>query len=192
MIELTYPFSEEAVRALKAGDEVLLNGTICTGRDRLHKYLAEGGTMPTQVLRDGGVYHCGPVVVREGDGWKITSAGPTTSSRENAYMDKVIRSTGLRIIIGKGGMNEQTQKACAELGCVYLQAVGGAAALLASRIRQVKEVHFLDEFGAAEAAWVLEVKGLPAVVGIDTHGNSLYTQIKADSLAKLKELSAHA
>jgi fumarate hydratase class I len=118
---------------LKLGDEVLISGVIHTGRDAVHKYLHEGGMLPDGVsFRDGILYHCGPVVLKQEDGsWKATAAGPTTSTREEPYQWQVIRDFGLRGVIGKGGMGDKTLAACKEYGCVYLHAVGGAAQVLA-------------------------------------------------------------
>jgi len=188
MNELRYPFSEEAVRALRAGEVVRIFGRVFTGRDRLHKHLAEGGACPV-ALRDGALYHCGPVVVPQGSGWRVVAAGPTTSAREEPYMAEVIARHGVRLIIGKGGMGAATQAACARHGCVYVQAVGGAAALLAQRVRRVEGVHFLETFGATEALWQLEVESFEAVVGIDTHGRNLFDEVKASSGEVLRRLT---
>ena len=187
MSDLCYPFCEEAVRALSAGDVVRVSGRLYTGRDRLHKHLAEGGACPVS-LRDGALYHCGPVVVPQDGGWRVVAAGPTTSAREEPYMAKIIERYSVRVIIGKGGMGAATNMACARYGCVYLQAVGGAAALLAQRIRRVEGVYFLDAFGATEAMWQLDVEAFEAVVGIDTHGRDLFGEIRASSGEVLKRL----
>lgn len=185
MKRLVYPFAEKTVRDLRAGEEVLISGQIVTGRDRLHKYLFEGGNPPVS-LKDGAMYHCGPVVTP--DGSRIIAAGPTTSSREEPYTADIIRKHGLRLIIGKGGMGKRTLEACAECGCAYLQTVGGAAALLAKTVTAVKGVCFLEDFGPAEAMWILEVKDMPAVVGMDSHRTSLFEQIKEKSLYNLSKL----
>jgi fumarate hydratase class I len=189
MTKLTFPFTEEKIRALKMGDEVLISGVIFTGRDAVHKYLHEGGQLPAGVsLRDGILYHCGPVVMKQEDGsWKATAAGPTTSIREEPYQWQVIRDFGLRGVIGKGGMGDRTLAACKEHGCVYLHAVGGAAQVLAERIKQVRNVYLMEKFGAPEAIWEFEVEDFPAVVTIDAHGNSLHREILAKSRAALAE-----
>ena len=118
MTKLSFPFTEEKIRALKVGDEVLISGVVFTGRDAVHKYLHEGGQLPPGVhLRDGILYHCGPVVMKQADGsWKATAAGPTTSIREEPYQAQVIRDLELRGVIGKGGMGERTLAACKESG----------------------------------------------------------------------------
>lgn len=189
-VDMVYPFREDAVRALKVGTIVRVSGVVYTGRDRLHKYLAEGGRVPVE-LRDGAMFHCGPVMLREPSGaWRTVAAGPTTSIREEPYMAQVIERFGVRLIIGKGGMGAATREACQRYGCVYLQTAGGAAALLAQRIKKVRGVHFLAEFGATEALWELEAEGIAAVVGIDAHGQSLYDEVSRTSHAQLAALLA--
>lgn len=183
MIHLTPPFTEEKIRALKVGDEVEISGVLYTGRDAVHKYLYEGGALPQEVnLRDGILYHCGPVVMRdEQGGWKVTAAGPTTSIREEPYQWRIIRDFGLRGVIGKGGMEGKTLKACQEHGCVYFHAVGGAAQVLAECVRKVRNVHLLEKFGAPEAIWEFETERFPVVVTMDSHGVSMHDTIYQSS-----------
>jgi fumarate hydratase subunit beta len=187
MTKLSFPFTEKKIRALKVGDEVLISGVVFTGRDAVHKYLHEGGKLPPEVkLRDGILYHCGPVVMKQLDGsWKATAAGPTTSIREEPYQGQLIRDFGIRGVIGKGGMGDRTLAACKEYGCVYLHAVGGAAQVLAECIKKVRNVYFYEKFGAPEAIWEFEVVDFPAVVTIDSHGNSLHKDVLAMSQAEL-------
>lgn len=181
------PLSEETVRGVRVGDLVTLTGTLFTGRDAAHHFLAAGGEAPCD-LRQGVVYHCGPVVVRVGDHWRVTAAGPTTSIREEPFMATLIRRFALRAVIGKGGMGEATRQACRETGCIYLHAVGGAAQVLADAIRQVRGVHLLERFGAPEAIWELSVDQFPAVVTMDTHGNSLHAEVEKRSRQHLAAL----
>ncbi len=187
MTNLSFPFTEDKIRALKVGDEVLISGVVFTGRDAVHKYLHEGGALPPGVnLRDGILYHCGPVVLKDAHGkWKATAAGPTTSIREEPYLAQIIRDFGLRGVIGKGGMGERTLAACRDYGCVYLHAVGGAAQVLAECIQSVRGVYLMEEFGAPEAIWEFEVADFPAVVTMDAHGHSLHQEILARSQAEL-------
>ena len=188
MIKLNYPFSEAAVRALKAGDAVSVNGIVRTGRDRFHKHFADGGKLPCD-FRDGALFHCGPVVVKNPDDtWRVVAGGPTTSVRENPYEPAFIEQTGVRLIIGKGGMDDRTLDACAKCGAVYLQAVGGAAAVTAHAIKRVRNVYFLDEFGAAEACWEFEVEDFRCVVAMDSHGTSLFARVAAESGKPLEAL----
>jgi fumarate hydratase class I len=187
MISLTTPISEHAVRALKVGDEVVITGTLFTGRDAVHKYLHDGGQLPAGINLKGGIlYHCGPVIIKDEKGnWKCVAAGPTTSIREEPYQWQVIRDLGLRGVIGKGGMGDKTLEACKQHGCVYLHAVGGAAQVLAECIKRVPNVYMMEQFGAPEAIWEFEVVGFPAIVTIDAHGNSLHKDIFAASQAEL-------
>ena len=187
MIKLSFPSTEEKIRALKVGDEVLISGVIHTGRDAVHKYLHDGGALPPGVtLRDGILYHCGPVMMKQADGSYIcTAAGPTTSIREEPYQWQVIRDHGLRGVIGKGGMGAKTQAACKEFGCVYLHAIGGAAQVLAECIKKVRNVYMMEQFGAPEAIWEFDVENFFAVVTMDSHGNSLHRDVLAASRAEL-------
>ena len=188
MIELRYPFYERQVRALKAGDAVSITGPVHTGRDRFHKYFADGHPIDVD-FRDGALYHCGPVIVRDGDGWAVKAAGPTTSVRENPYEPAFIAASGVRLIIGKGGMDAATLAAMGKYGCVYIQAVGGAAAVSAAALRRVTGVSYLEEFGAAEACWHFDA-GFTGVVAMDTHGRSLFAEVERDSRARLAALLA--
>lgn len=189
MTSLEYPFTEDAVRALTAGEAVSINGLILTGRDRLHKYFADHGALKTD-FRDGALYHCGPVVVREDGVWRVKAAGPTTSVRENPYESEFIAKTGVRVIIGKGGMDARTLAAMRKYGCVYVQAVGGAAALSAAAVRRVAGVDYLDEFGAAEACWHFEVRNFSGIVAMDAHGRSLFDRVRESSHRRLAGLLA--
>lgn len=187
MKRLEAPFTDEKIRQLKVGDEILISGTVFTGRDAVHKYLHEGGKLPPGVsLQNGIIYHCGPVVVKdEKNEWKVVAAGPTTSIREEPYQGQVIKEFGVRGVIGKGGMGDRTSAACKEFGCVYLHAIGGAAQVLAECITKVRNVYFLKEFGSPEAIWELEVKDFPVVVTMDSHGGSLHKEVFNSSAAEL-------
>ena len=187
MIHLTAPFTKEKMLALKVGDPVEISGTLYTARDAVHKYLHDGGELPAEIkLRDGILYHCGPVVMQDEQGrWKVTAAGPTTSIREEPYQAGIIQQLGLRGVIGKGGMGERTLAACKEHGCVYLHAVGGAAQVLAECVKAVRNVFFLEKFGSPEAIWEFEVEKFPAFVTMDAHGNSLHKEVFAASQAEL-------
>ena len=189
MTRLTYPFRERDVRQLKAGEAVSVSGLVFTGRDRFHKHFSEGGRLPAD-FRDGALFHCGPVVVKKDGAWRVVAAGPTTSLRENPYEPAFIRASGVRLVIGKGGMDAVTLAACGRHGCVYLQAVGGAAALAAACVTRVAGVHFLEEWGAAEACWAFEMADFPCVVAMDTHGTSLFDAVAKASAARLAQPGA--
>lgn len=188
---LNLPLSASDAAGLKAGDMVLLNGTIVTGRDRVHKYLVENKPKKEDLpfdLAGAVLYHCGPVMKKTESGYQVVAAGPTTSMRVEMYEADVIRQYGLRGVMGKGGMGEKTLKALQEAGCVYFQTIGGAAAYLADRIVKTIGSWKLDEFGTTEAMWILEVKDFPAIVTMDSHGNSLHKEIEEISLQKFNQL----
>lgn len=187
MKTIEYPFAKAAIAELKAGDQVRISGVVYTGRDRLHAYLHKGGQSPVN-LRDGAIFHCGPVVVQQAGGWVVKAAGPTTSIREEPFMAGIIQKHGVRVIIGKGGMGRNTRRACRENCCVYVQAVGGAAGMLAGKVERVRAVHMMQEFGSAEAMWELVVRDLPGVVTMDSHGNSLHDKVLRSSGRALKAL----
>ena len=170
VVHLRTPLREADVRKLKVGDVVLLDGIVFTGRDAVHKYLHDGGELES--IRDGVIYHCGPVMLKEGGEYRVVAAGPTTSIREEPYQADIIKRFGIKAVIGKGGMGPKTQKACQENACVYLHAIGGAAQIYAQCVERVLSVR-LEEFGSPEAVWELEVKNFPAVVTIDSNGNNL-------------------
>ena len=172
--QLQLPLSEEEVRALEVGDNVLLSGILYTGRDAVHKMLVSNPERFPVSLKDSAIYHCGPIVVKKNGEWRITAAGPTTSARTEPYVSDVIQNFGVRAFIGKGGLGEKTLGACKEYGCVYLSAVGGCAQVLAKSIINVRNVYFYEEFGPPEAVWELEVKDFPAIVTMDSHGKTLH------------------
>lgn len=189
MSKLETPLKEKEVRKLKIGDLVEISGEIITGRDRAHAYLCEKKRELPISLKGAVLYHLGPIVKKEKKEWKIVSAGPTTSIREEPYESKVIQDYGVRAIIGKGGMGEKTQKALKKYGAVYLSATGGIAATLASHITKVLGVYKLEEFGSPEAIWHLKIKDFPVIVTMDSKGNSLYKKIQNNSYKKLKKLT---
>ena len=193
MVRLSYPFDEKRIRALKAGDAVSISGRLYTGRDKFHQYFAGGGALPVD-FHDGALYHCGPVCVpacepREPSAFTVVSAGPTTSVRENSYEPDFIARSGVRIIIGKGGMDAKTLGAMKQHGCVYVQAIGGAGALYAAAVKKVAGVSLLSEFGAAEAVWHFDVEDFRGVVAMDAHGRSLFAETERLSLEKLERIS---
>jgi fumarate hydratase class I len=181
-VALRAPITEEQVRSLKVGDVVLLSGRAYTGRDAVHHHLMKHE--PPVDLRGGVLYHCGPVVAKDGNGWRVTAAGPTTSIREEPYQADVITRYGVRAVIGKGGMGAKTLGALREAGAVYLNAIGGAAQFYARTITSVDGVSLL-EFGTPEAMWHLTIDNFPAIVTMDAHGNSLHKDVEESSAHEL-------
>jgi fumarate hydratase class I len=187
-VALQAPIDDEQVRSLKVGDVVLISGRVFTGRDAVHSHLMKHD--PPVDLRGSVLYHCGPVVVKEGDRWRVTAAGPTTSIREEPYQGEIIKRYGVRAVIGKGGMGAKTLAALKEHGAVYLNAIGGAAQFYARTIERVDDVSLM-EFGTPEAMWHLTVKDFPAIVTMDAHGNSLHKDIEQESGQHLEALIAN-
>ena len=182
---LRAPITEEEVRELKVGDVVLISGDMYTGRDAVHAHLMQHDP---PVSLDGAVlYHCGPVVLQNGN-YKIKAAGPTTSIREEPYQGHIIKRYGVRAVMGKGGMGAKTLAAMKEFGAVYLNAIGGAAQYYAKCIDEVIDVNLL-EFGIPEAMWHLRVTDFPAIVTMDAHGNSLHADVEQASALILEKLA---
>src|SRR5579872_5301117 len=177
-VVLTPPLTEEMVRALRVVDVVLVSGEIYTGRDAVHAHLMKNP--PPVDLHGAILYHCGPVMLKEGDRWTVKAAGPTTSSREEPYQADVIRRYGVRAIIGKGGMGAKTLAALKECGAVYLNGIGGAAQYYARTVEQVLGVHLM-EFGIPEAMWHIRVRNFAAIVTMDAHGNSLHADVEQET-----------
>jgi tartrate/fumarate subfamily iron-sulfur-dependent hydro-lyase beta chain len=174
------PVSEQDVRKLQAGDTVYLTGILYTARDEAHmrvlEWKREGRELPVR-FDQGALYHCGPIMKKEGEGWKIVAAGPTTSSRMNTLEAEFIDKTGTRLIIGKGGMNKAVGEVMKKYGAAYLAFTGGAAVLAAQRVRMVNGVFWLD-LGMPEAVWVLDAEEFgPLTVGMDAAGRSLFEDV---------------
>src|SRR6202790_4223599 len=184
-VVLTPPLTESQMRALKVGDLVLINGEMFTGRDNVHAYLMHN---PPPVDLIGCVlYHCGPVMLKQGEEWKVKAAGPTTSIREEPYQADVIKKYGVRAVIGKGGMGAKTSAALKEFGAVYLNGIGGAAQYYARTVEKVLGVELM-EFGIPEAMWHIRVKNFAAIVTMDAHGNSLHADIEKSTGESLEAL----
>ncbi len=173
------PLSEKDVRSLSIGDVIFLSGIIVTARDVAHKrmveYLEAGKPLPVN-LEGGVIYHCGPIVRARNNELEVVSAGPTTSFRMEAFEPIVIDKLKVRMIIGKGGMGNNTIEAMRQHGAVYAAFPGGAGILAASMIKRVVKVEWMD-LGVPEALWILEVdKFGPLIIAIDSHGRSLYVR----------------
>lgn len=190
-VVLTMPLKEEDMRSLKVGDVIYLTGHIFTARDMGHlkiRQLLEKGEELPKNFAGSAVFHAGPVCLKNNDGsWRLNVVGPTTSIRMEPYADMVGR-LGIRAVIGKGGMGQDTLDACEKYGYVYLQAAPGCAAKLAQGIRSIYDVTWF-EMGMPEALWDLEaVEFGPLVVAMDTHQNSIYKKLKENAMQKLEEI----
>jgi len=176
------PISEEDVRKLKVNDVLYVSGTIVTARDEAHKKALElhreGKELPLN-LEGLAVFHCGPIVKKEGDKWVVVAAGPTTSTRMDQFEDEFIGAFKVRVVIGKGGMGKRTTEAMKKYGAVYGAFTGGAGVLAAKAVKNVRTVEWLQELGMPEALWVFEVEEFgPLTVAIDSHGNNIFEDVK--------------
>ncbi len=190
----TTPLTEDQVRKLKVGDVIYITGKVALARDEAHERalkLAESGEPLPIDFAEHVLYHAGPIVQKTEDGkWKIIAAGPTTSSRMELFEDEFIERFKVRVIIGKGGMGDRTLAALQKHGAVYASFTGGCGALAATSIKEVLEVHWID-LGTPEALWVLKVENFgPLVVGMDSHGNSLYKKVNEDAKNNLEAILA--
>ena len=182
MIRLTTPLTIDKVKALKAGDQVLLSGTIYTGRDAAHKRLVElvkqGKDLPFDP-KDQIIYYVGPTPAKPGQ--IFGSGGPTTSGRMDAYAPTML-SLGLRGMIGKGYRNDSVKEAMHTYNGVYFGAIGGAGAYISQCVKQAKVIAFEDL--GAEAIRELYVEEFPLTVVIDCEGNDLYEIGKKEYLGE--------
>lgn len=182
------PLTESDMRSLHIGDVVCLSGHIFTARDMAHlrlKALIEEGKPLPKDFTGSAVFHAGPVALKNPDGsWRLNVIGPTTSIRMEPYAD-LVGQLGIRAVIGKGGMVEDTARCCTQYGYVYLQAAPGCAAKLAQGINCINDVTWF-ELGMPEAVWDLDANEFgPLVVGMDTHGKSIYADLKAAAMKKI-------
>ena len=170
--KLTTPVTRAGLAPLKAGDTVLLSGTVYTARDAAHKRMMElldnGQDLPFPV-EGSALYYVGPTPERPGD--IIGSAGPTTSGRMDAYSPRLL-DLGQAIMIGKGARSRAVKDAVVRNGAVYLAALGGAGALMAASVKELKIICWEDL--GCEAVRRLEVRDFPLTVILDAHGGDLY------------------
>jgi tartrate/fumarate subfamily iron-sulfur-dependent hydro-lyase beta chain len=175
------PLDPEEVRKLRVNDEFEITGKIYTARDAAHTKLLElherGEKLPLP-LKNFPCFHCGPVMKKEKQEWKVVSAGPTTSIRMEIFEDKFMDTFETKIFIGKGGMGEKTLSALRKHGAVYAQYTGGAGSLMAHSVKRVEDVFYLEELGVPEAIWLFEVEKFgPLVVTMDSQGSSLHKEV---------------
>lgn len=197
---LQLPLTEAAVRSLRAGDLVILDGemTITAGlptHRRIQEHLDSGTPLPVD-LNGGALFHLGSYSrdIEAGldteAGFEVLYMNPTTSTRFNGYMPGFIRRLGLRAVGGKGGLDRACALAMQEAGCVYLSFLGGGCPLLSDAIKSVVSVHWTDLIAHFRLV-TLRVEGLgPLTVGIDAHGCSLYDTLHDDAAARMPAIMA--
>lgn len=171
---LTTPIQNEDLASIHAGDVVYLDGLLVTCRDVGHRRLIELGRKLPVDLAGNAIFHAGPIVVPQGDGWRIVSIGPTTSMRMERFEKEFIARTGVKLIVGKGGMGPETVEGCRTYKALHAVFPGGCAVLAATQVEAIERVEWLD-LGMPEALWVCRVKEFgPLIISIDTHGNNLF------------------
>jgi L(+)-tartrate dehydratase beta subunit len=185
---LTFPTTEEAVRELRAGDEVLVDGHIIGIRDRTQIRIFDEGVEPPLDLDGAFLLHTAPGVRKVGEGrYEKVCIGTTTSARMVRFTEPLGRAHGVRAICGKGGLPDEAIAPMREYGMVYFAIVGGAAALETTQIEEIEEVYWEELM--PECLWKFRVKDFgPLTVGIDSHGNSLFHDVQERAKAKLEEL----
>jgi L(+)-tartrate dehydratase beta subunit len=187
---LTFPAGEDAIRELRAGDEVLVDGHIIGIRDRTQIRIFDQGVEPPLDLNGAFLLHTAPNVRKIGEGkYEKLCIGTTTSARMVRFTEPLGEKYGVRAICGKGGLPDEAIEPMRKHGMVYFAIVGGAAALETTQIEEIEEVYWEELM--PECLWKFRVKDFgPLTVGIDAHGNSLFHDVQTRAQEKLKELYA--
>ena len=175
MKTIQLPLRDEDIRDLRVGDMIYLSGMIVTGRDEVHHRVVAQGIAPPLDLNGMALYHAGPIVKKDGQEWNMVSIGPTSSVRMEKWAADFIVKTGIKMMIGKGGMGEKTAAACREYGVIHCVYPGGCAVLGARQSEKIDGVHW-PELGMPEAMWMIQVRAFgPLIVSIDTNGKNMFT-----------------
>lgn len=181
---LTTPVRAEDIEDLRIGDVIYLTGTLVTARDDAHMRLVKQGRKLPVDLDGLAIFHAGPIMVpcppeeHSGSGYKVVSIGPTTSMRMEKFEREFIAETGVKVIVGKGGMGAGTVEGCRTHKALHCVFPGGCAVLAASKVEEVTALHW-PELGMPEAMWVMRVREFgPLIVSIDTKGGNLFEENK--------------
>ena len=183
--EFKTPVTDEDIRKVHIGDVIYLTGDIVTGRDDVHHRVVISGKEPPVDLKGKAIFHAGPIMKKiSGDGepdkYKAISVGPTTSMRMEKAQAEFLEKTGVKIIIGKGGMGPKTTKGCVDNCAVHTIFPGGCAVVAAEEVIDCEGVEWLD-LGMPEAMWKLKCdKFGPLIVSIDSYGNNLIENNKVE------------
>lgn len=182
---LTTPIRDEDIADLNVGDVVYLTGHIVTCRDVAHRRLIELKRELPVDIRGGAIFHAGPIVRRKEDGsFEMVSIGPTTSMRMEKFERAFIEETGVKLIVGKGGMGPETEAGCKEYKAVHAIFPGGCAVLAATQVEEIENAEWQD-LGMPETLWVNRVREFgPLIISIDTKGKNLIEQNKAQFNAR--------
>ena len=186
---LTTPIKDEDISALKVGDIVYLTGIMVTCRDVAHRRLIEHGRELPVNLEGGAILHAGPIVKQMDDQhYEMISIGPTTSMRMEKFEKEFIAQTGVKLVIGKGGMGAQTQAACKEHKALHLVYPAGNAVFAATKVKRIVDAQWTD-LGMPETLWVCEVEEFgPLIVSIDTEGRNVFEENKIRYNARKEEV----
>ena len=184
---LTTPIRDEDLENLNVGDVVYLTGRLVTCRDVAHRRLIEQGRELPVNLEGGAIFHAGPIVRKKDDGnFEMVSIGPSTSMRMEKVEREFIKQTGVKLIVGKGGMGPETAAGCQENKAVHAIFPGGCAVLAATQVEEIEGAEWQD-LGMPETLWINRVKEFgPLIISIDTKGNNLISQNKAGFNEKKK------
>ena len=176
---LTTPIAPEDLADIKIGDVIYLTGHIVTCRDVPHRRVVEEGRELPLDIRGGAILHAGPIIRKTGDkSFEMVSVGPTTSMRMEKFEREFIAKTGVRLIVGKGGMGEGTMSGCKEFGAIHCVFPAGCAVVAATQVEEIESADW-TELGMPETLWKCRVKEFgPLIVSIDAHGNNLFEQNK--------------
>jgi L(+)-tartrate dehydratase beta subunit len=192
---LTTPISSKDLEDLNIGDIIYLTGTLVTCRDVAHRRLIELGRELPVKLEGGAIFHAGPIVREKDDGsYEMVSIGPTTSMRMEKFEREFIKQTGVKLIIGKGGMGEETTAGCQEGKAIHAVFPGGCAVVAATKVESIEGAEWKD-LGMPETLWINKVKEFgPLIISIDTKGNNLFeinkkrfNDKKAEVLSQISE-----
>lgn len=178
---LNTPVTDEDLKDIKIGDVIYLNGHIVTCRDVAHRRLIELGRELPVDIRGGAIFHAGPIVRKiEGadDKYEMVSVGPTTSMRMEKFEKEFIAQTGVKVIVGKGGMGPNTEAGCREHKAIHCVFPAGCAVVAATCVEEIEDAQWKD-LGMPETLWVSRVKEFgPLIVSIDAEGNNIFEQNK--------------
>ncbi len=187
---LTTPLKDEDIADLRVGDIVYLNGTLVTGRDDVHHRVVHEG-LPCPVDFTGiAIFHAGPIIKEEPGNNQMISIGPTSSIRMEDDAADFMRLTGVKVMVGKGGMGEKTAEVCKKHKVIHCVFPGGCAVSAATQVEKIEDV-FWRELGMPECLWVMKVKEFgPLIISIDTEGNNMFVDNKAYYQSRKEECMA--
>lgn len=178
---LTTPIKAEDLEDIRIGDIIYLNGHITTCRDVAHRRLIEAGRELPVDIKGGAIFHAGPIVrpiAGRQDKYEMVSVGPTTSMRMEKFEKEFIRETGVKLIVGKGGMGEGTMEGCRKYKALHCVFPAGCAVVAAATVEEVEDANWKD-LGMPETLWTCRVREFgPLIVSIDTHGGNLFEENK--------------